>query len=118
MNLFPYQPAETEEIFLEQLRRMCLGDKLQVTIDWNRRLRREAFTEIQARYGPNLSEQELQLRLASLWLDRETMMQVYGWDPEAEPTDIDLESLRERVDRIGRDDLLRQAEDSGITTTS
>ena len=116
--LFPGQPAETEEIFLEHLRRMSPWEKLQIVMDLNRKLQLEATAEIRARYGPNVSEQELQLRLASSWLDRETMIKVYGWDPEAEPTDIDFESLRERVDQMGRDDLLRQAfEDSGITTT-
>lgn len=41
-----------------------------------------AAMRIQARYGPNLSEQELRLRLAALWLDRETMIAAFGWDPE------------------------------------
>ncbi len=116
--LFPDKPAEAEEIFLEHLRRMSPWEKLQIVMDLNRRLRREATAEIQTRYGPNVSEQELQLRMASSWLDRETMIKAYGWDPEAKPTDIDFESLRERVDRMGMDDILRQAfEDSGITTT-
>jgi hypothetical protein len=39
---------------------------------------------IQARYGPDLSERELRLRLAALWLDRETMIDAFGWDPEVE----------------------------------
>lgn len=118
MNLlFPDKPAGTEEIFLEHLRRMAPWEKLQIVMARNRRLRLEAVAEIQTRYGPNVSEQELQIRLAALWLDRETMIEVYGWDPAANPTDIDFESLRERVDRMGMDDLLRQAfEDSGITT--
>jgi len=31
---------------------------------------------------PDLSERELRLRLAALWLDRETMIEVFAWDPE------------------------------------
>ena len=42
-----------------------------------------AAMRIQAQYGPDLSERELRLRLAALWLDRETMIEAFGWDPEA-----------------------------------
>ena len=31
-----------------------------------------------------ISERELRLRLASLWLDRDTMVKAFGWDPEKE----------------------------------
>jgi hypothetical protein len=41
-----------------------------------------AAARIKARYGPDLSERELRLRLAALWIDRETMVRAFGWDPE------------------------------------
>jgi len=44
----------------------------------------EMERRIQARYGPDLTERELRLRLAALWLDRETMIEAFGWDPEVE----------------------------------
>jgi len=44
----------------------------------------DVATGIQARYGPDLTERELRLRLAALWLDRETMIEAFGWDPEVE----------------------------------
>jgi len=31
-----------------------------------------------------ISDRELLLRLASLWLDRDTMVRAFGWDPDRE----------------------------------
>jgi hypothetical protein len=31
-----------------------------------------------------ISERELRLRLASLWLDRDTLIRAFGWDPDKE----------------------------------
>jgi hypothetical protein len=31
-----------------------------------------------------ISEHELLMRLGSLWLDRETMIKAFGWDPDIE----------------------------------
>jgi hypothetical protein len=45
---------------------------------------RMAAMRIQAQYGTNLSERELRLRLAALWLHREIMIEAFGWDPEVE----------------------------------
>jgi hypothetical protein len=42
-----------------------------------------ALTRIRKQYH-NCSEREQRLRLASLWLDRETMIKVFQWDPEKE----------------------------------
>ncbi len=41
---------------------------------------------VEARVGQrgSIPERELRLRLASLWLDRETMIRVFHWDPEPE----------------------------------
>lgn len=75
-------PQEIEEILLEGYRRMTPWEKLRRVFELNRMAQQMAAMRIQARYGPNLSEQELRLRLASLWLDRETMIAAFGWDPE------------------------------------
>ncbi len=77
-------PPEIEEILLEGYRRMPPIEKLRQVFDLNRTAQRMAAMRIQARYGPDLSERELRLRLASLWLSRETMMEAFGWDPEVE----------------------------------
>jgi hypothetical protein len=75
---------EIEEILLEGYRRMPPVEKLRQAFDLNRAAQRMAAMRIQARYGPNLFERELRLRLAALWLDRETMIAAFGWDPEVE----------------------------------
>ena len=36
----------------------------------------------QASWYPNDTAEERRLRLASLWLDRDTMIGRFGWDPE------------------------------------
>ncbi|HYN21705.1 MAG TPA: hypothetical protein VE078_12145 [Thermoanaerobaculia bacterium] len=75
-------PPEIEEILLEGYRRMTHWEKLRQVFELNRMAQQMAAMRIQAQYGPNLSEQELRLRLAALWLDRETMIAAFGWDPE------------------------------------
>jgi len=42
-----------------------------------------ALAGLRTRY-PQASEDELKKRLAALVFDRETVIQVYGWDPEIE----------------------------------
>lgn len=78
----PDTPPEIEEILLEGYRRMTPLEKLRQVFELNRMAQSMAAMRIQARYGPDLSEQELRLRLAALWLDRETMIAAFGWDPE------------------------------------
>lgn len=77
-------PLEIEEILLEGYRRMTPAEKLQRVADLNRAVQELALARIRKQYGPDLSEREERLRLAALWLDRETMMRVFGWDPEIE----------------------------------
>lgn len=79
----PDTPLEIEEILLEGYRRMTPWEKLRQVFELNRMAQQMAAMRIQVQYGPNLSEQELRLRLAALWLDRETMIAAFGWDPEA-----------------------------------
>ncbi len=76
-------PPEIEEIILEGYRRMSPAEKLQRVMDLNRAAQDMALARIRAQYGPDLSEREERLRLAALWLDREIMVRVFGWDPEA-----------------------------------
>jgi hypothetical protein len=33
---------------------------------------------------PNAPEREIRMRLAALWIDREVMIRVFGWDPQSE----------------------------------
>lgn len=77
-------PPEVEEILLERYRRMTPEEKLEQVVALNRAAQGMALARIRAQYGPGLSEREERLRLAALWLDRDTMIEVFGWDPEVE----------------------------------
>jgi hypothetical protein len=77
-------PPEIEEILLERYRQMPPFEKLMQVFELNRMAQQMAALRLQAQYGPDLSERELRLRLAALWLDRETMIDAFGWDPEIE----------------------------------
>jgi hypothetical protein len=77
-------PPEVEAIWIEGLRRMTGAERLLRAFDLTAAVRALAAARIRAEYGPDLSERELRLRLAALWLDRETMVRVFGWDPEIE----------------------------------
>ncbi len=63
---------------------MTPAEKMERVADLSRAVQQLALARIRAQYGPNLSEREERLRLGSLWLDRETMIKVFGWDPEVE----------------------------------
>lgn len=75
-------PPEIEEILLAGYRRMTPAQKLERVMDLNRAAQEMALARIRATYGPGLSDREERLRLAALWLDREIMVRVFGWDPE------------------------------------
>lgn len=83
-TLSPDTPPEVEEILIERYRRMTPFERLMQVWELNRLAQQMAAMRIQAQYGPDLSERELRLRLAALWLDRETMIEAFGWDPEIE----------------------------------
>jgi hypothetical protein len=82
--LFADTPPEIEEILLERYRQMPPFEKLMQVFELNRLAQQMAALRLQAQYGPDLSERELRLRLAALWLDRETMIEAFGWYPEIE----------------------------------
>lgn len=75
-------PLEVEELMLDAYRRMTPAEKLKRVVELNRAAETMAAARIRATYGPDLSERELRLRLAALRLDRETMIEVFDWDPE------------------------------------
>jgi len=77
-------PPEIEEIVLERYRQMPPFEKLMQVFELNQMAQQMAALRIQAQYGPDLSERELRLRLAALWLDRDLMIEAFGWDPEVE----------------------------------
>ena len=62
---------------------MTMQQKIQCVDELDKSVQQMALARIRKQYG-DISEREQKLRLASLWLDRETMIKVFGWDPEVE----------------------------------
>ncbi len=56
---------------------------MQRVSELNKAVQQFALARIRKQYG-KLSEREQRLHLAALWLDRETMMRVFNWDPQKE----------------------------------
>lgn len=83
-SVFEDTRAGIEDRLIEGYRRMSPAGKLARVESLNRALTALAAARIRARYGPDLDERELRLRLASLRLPRETMVTVFEWDPVEE----------------------------------
>ena len=75
-------PADVEDIVIRGYRRMTPSQKLKRVVQLGTAAETLAAARIRARYGPSVSRRELRLRLASLQLDRETMIDAFDWDPE------------------------------------
>jgi len=77
-------PPEVEEILIARLREMSETERLQRMYELTGAARALAEARIRLRYGRDLDEHTVALRLAALHLDRETLRSVFGWDPEVE----------------------------------
>ncbi len=73
---------EAEQVLIEGYRRMSPARKLMRVFDLTEALNQMARARILEKWGPDLSEREVKLRLAALRLDRQTMISVFGFDPE------------------------------------
>jgi len=76
-------PAEIQKLLIEGYRRMSPQQKLERVSELTKAVQQLARARIRKQYG-NISEREQQLRLAALWLDRDTMIKVFNWDPQRE----------------------------------
>ena len=74
---------EAERVLIELYRRMPAWQKLRQVSQLTRAVQKLAMCDIRRRH-PHADEREQQLRLASRWLDAETMRRVFGWDPDRE----------------------------------
>jgi hypothetical protein len=72
---------EARDILDEGYRRMTPTQKLQRVTSLNRALVTLQRARIRAQYG-DIPEEEMRMRLGALRLGRETMIKVFGWDPE------------------------------------
>jgi hypothetical protein len=74
---------QVERKMIELARAMPDWKKIEQVFSLIETTRALAKSGLRARY-PQATEEELKKRLAALALDRETMIKVYGWDPEIE----------------------------------
>ena len=75
-------PPHIEKRLVEGFRHMSPAEKANRVVAMNRALCQLAEARIRKQYGPDLPKRELRLHLASLQLPRETMVKVFGWDPQ------------------------------------
>lgn len=71
-----------EQVMIEHLRRMTPAERLHRASELRAAALTLARLRIRSWYG-DIDEREVELRLASLWLDADTMRRVYDWDPDA-----------------------------------
>jgi hypothetical protein len=74
-------PPVVERLLIEGYRRMTPAEKLGRVAALNRALEEVARARLRARYGPEVSEREMRLRLAALRLGTRVMTDVLDWDP-------------------------------------
>lgn len=74
-------PRDVEQRMIELWRACPAAAKLRKVFGIGAMVNELARAELRSRY-PNATERELELRLASRTLDRETMIKAFGWDPE------------------------------------
>ena len=82
-RLFDDTSPEAEEVLIEGYRRMSPASKLQKVGELTRAVQQMALARIRAEH-PAADARELRLRLASLWIDADTMRAAFGWDPDRE----------------------------------
>ena len=76
-------PFHIQKLLIAGYRRLSPRQKMQRVSELNKAVQQFALARIRKQYG-ELPEREQRLRLAALWLDRETMMRVFDWDPQKE----------------------------------
>jgi hypothetical protein len=82
-RLFEDTDEKAEQILVELARKTPIWKKFRQVSDTSETVRAFALAGLKRRY-PHASEKEIRLRLAALFLDRDTVIKVYGWDPEKE----------------------------------
>lgn len=74
---------KAEQILIDGYRSMSAEKKMQQVSILTMTVQRMALTRIRAQYG-EMSDKIEKLRLAALWIPRETMIKLFNWDPEIE----------------------------------
>ena len=76
-------PPPIQKILIDGYRKMSPRQKLKRVDELTKSVQELAMAGIRARHG-DIPEEEMRLRLGALWLDRETMVRVFNWDPRKE----------------------------------
>lgn len=71
---------EAEKIIVEGYRSMPAILKMQQVVALTQTVQKMALSRLRQQYK-NMNEREEKLRLAALWLPRETMIRLFNWDP-------------------------------------
>jgi len=71
---------QIQRMLISGYRRMPPQEKLKRVTELTQAVQQLALARIRKQYG-TCSERDQRLRLASLWLDRKTMIRVFKWDP-------------------------------------
>ena len=74
---------EAERVLIELARATPDARKIDQLFEIIETVRRFSMSGLRTRH-PGASEEELRKRMAALVFDRETVIQVYGWDPKIE----------------------------------
>jgi hypothetical protein len=82
-TLSPDTDPRAEAVMIEVFRRMTPAEKLGRVFSLRKMTLDLARARIRERHGA-VPEREERMRLASLWLDGESMRRAYGWDVEVE----------------------------------
>jgi hypothetical protein len=74
---------EAERVLIELARAMPDAKKIDQVFELIETVRKFGMMGLRSRH-PEASEDELRKRMAALVFDRETVIEVYGWDPRIE----------------------------------
>lgn len=74
---------DAERVLIEIARATPVWRKFEQIAETTETCRAFAMAGLRNRY-PDATEEELHRRLAALVLDRQTVIRVYGWDPQIE----------------------------------
>lgn len=74
-------PPTVERMMLELWRRATPHQKLARVFGMGRMINELAMADLRRRY-PKATAREVELRLASRTIPRETMIRAFGWDPD------------------------------------
>jgi len=75
---------EAERILVAGLARLGPARRLARVLSLNLTLRQLQEARIRSTYGPGLSEREVRLRVAVLWLGADAVLSATGWDASIE----------------------------------